>query len=240
MCFSVNVNIVKEELEKRYRATLIDRDKYTPSYYYHAFSYPEMPVISSANPEVIGIFKWGLIPSGTRNIEEANEIRKKTFNARAESIDQKITFSESFKSKRCIVPVKGFFEWQHRGNKKIPWYISHYQDDILSLAGLCDRWQDGSGIVIDTFTIITTVANDLLAKIHNSAERMPAILDRSAEIQWLDASTPVKKLNGLLDPVSSGMMKAHTIGPLINRKDADKNNPAVIQHYDYPVQNLLF
>ena len=68
MCFSVNVNLVKEELENRYGATLIDPDKYRPSYYYHAFSLPEIPVVCSGNAaDKIKLLKWGLIPSWTKN-----------------------------------------------------------------------------------------------------------------------------------------------------------------------------
>ena len=106
----------------------------------------------------------------------------KTFNARSESIDKKPSFSSSFRSKRCIIPVKGFFEWQHVGNEKIPWYIYHSENEILSIAGLYDEWiENNTGEVFSTFSIITTDANDLMAEIHNSAKRMPAILDKSSE-----------------------------------------------------------
>ncbi len=186
MCFTVNVNLIKEELENRYGATLIDPEKYRPSYYYHAFSLPDLPVICSETPGYLRLLKWGLIPSWTKTDEDANEIRYKTFNARAETIHTKRSFSSAVKSKRCIIPVKGFFEWQHSGNEKIPWYIYHYQDDVFSLAGLYDEWRsDTTGDTLSTFTIITTEANDLMAKIHNSAKRMPAILDYKAEKLWI-------------------------------------------------------
>ena len=119
MCFSVNVNLIKEELENRYDATLIDHDRYRPSYYYHAFSLPEIPAVCSGMSDRIRLLKWGLIPSWTRSIDDANSIRYKTFNARSESIATKPSFSSSFRSKRCIIPVKGFFEWQHIGKEKI-------------------------------------------------------------------------------------------------------------------------
>jgi putative SOS response-associated peptidase YedK len=118
MCFSVNVNLVKEELENRYGATFLDPDKYSPSYYYHAFGLPELPAICSDNKDQIKLLRWGLIPHWVRSREAADEIRYKTFNARAETISSKPSFSASFASKRCIIPVKGFFEWQHRGEKK--------------------------------------------------------------------------------------------------------------------------
>ncbi len=60
MCFTVNVNLVKEELENRYGATLIDPDNYRPSYYYHAFGLPEIPAICSPDRHKIRLVKWGL------------------------------------------------------------------------------------------------------------------------------------------------------------------------------------
>jgi putative SOS response-associated peptidase YedK len=140
MCFSVNVNLVKEELEERYGINFPDKYRYEPSYYYHAFGLPEVPAICSSDPGTVRLLKWGLIPSWIRTPQEADEIRLKTFNARSESIDSKPSFSSSFKSKRCIIPVKGFYEWQHVGTKKIPWYIYCLNDEIFSIAGLYSEW----------------------------------------------------------------------------------------------------
>lgn len=234
MCFSVNVNLIKEELENRYGATLIDPDKYRPSYYYHAFVLPEMPVICSDNASEIRLMTWGLIPSGTRTAREAEEIRMKTFNARAEGLGKKASFLASFRSKRCIVPVKGFYEWQHRGKEKVPWYIYHADNEIFSLAGLFDQWTSTmTGEIFNTFTVITTDANDMLAEIHNSTKRMPAILERSSERSWLDLSLPPEKLPENLRPYPGEFLRAHTIGPLVNKKDADRNTPEVIRHWQY-------
>lgn len=241
MCFSVNVNLIKEELENRYEATLIDYDKYRPSYYYHAFAIPEMPVICSADPSKLEIHKWGLIPSVTKGQNEANNIRVKTFNARAESLDQKKTFSSAFQKKRCIVPVMGFYEWQHLGREKIPWYIYYEGNQIMSLAGLYDQWHDtNTGEILKTFTIITTNANELMAEIHNSAKRMPAILNRSNEEKWIDPSTSSEELRKILNPVPSEVLRAHTISHLVNDRNADRNTPEVIMPYKYHTQNLLF
>jgi putative SOS response-associated peptidase YedK len=241
MCFTVNVNLVREELENRYGATLIDPDKYRPSYYYHAFGLPEMPVICSGSPTHINLLKWGLIPSWTRTIDDANIIRFKTFNARAESVDSKPSFSSSFKTRRCIVPVRGFFEWQHAGKEKIPYYISHTGNEIISFAGLYDEWTENStGEVFNTFTIITTAANDMMAEIHNSGRRMPAILDKKSESLWIDLSlSPADALN-LLKPSPSEILIAHTVGPLVNDRSANRNTPEVIRPYDYNKGNLLF
>lgn len=241
MCFTVNVNLIKEELENRYGATLIDPDNYRPSYYYHAFGLPEIPAICSAEPDKIRLLQWGLIPSWTRNLDDANAIRYKTFNARAENIDKKPSFSSSVRSKRCIIPVKGFFEWQHAGKEKIPWYIFHHFNDILSIAGLFDEWTESrTGEKFSTFSIVTTDANELMAEIHNSAKRMPAILNKVSEKLWTDNSATLDDVLSLLKPCPNEILKAHTISPLINDRAADRNTPEVIRPYTYHTGQTLF
>jgi putative SOS response-associated peptidase YedK len=241
MCFTVNVNLIKEELENRYGATLIDPDKYRPSYYYHAFGLPSLPAVCSNNASRIKLLKWGLIPSWTKGIEQANIIRYKTFNARSESIGTKPSFSSAFSSKRCIIPVKGFFEWQHVGSEKIPWYIYQSENEILSIAGIYDDWvEDNTGEVFSTFSIVTTEANDLMAQIHNSGKRMPVILNNSSEVIWLDLSVQKKDALDILSPCPSGNLKAHTISPLVNSRTSERNTPELIQPYNYSTGNLLF
>lgn len=241
MCFTVNVNLVKEELENRYGATLIDPDNYRPSYYYHAFALPKMPVICSGDTSSIRMMTWGLIPSSTKNSDQAETVRFKTFNARAETLDTLPSFSSAFRTKRCLVPIKGFYEWQHNGKEKIPWYVYHAENEIISLAGIFDDWvENNTGEVFSTFSIVTTDANELMAFIHNSGKRMPVILDSYAEKQWTDQSLSHNDALSLLTPCPSKILKAHTISKLINSKTAEKNTPEVIKPYSYAQDNLLF
>jgi len=230
MCFTVNVNLVKDELESRYGVGFPDHDRFQPSYYYHAFSLPEIPAICSESPGMIRLLRWGLIPYWVRDAEAANEIRYKTFNARAESVDTKPSFSRLFRSKRCIIPVAGFFEWQHLGGKKIPWYIYSADNDIMSLAGIYDNWVESTtGELFTTFSVITTDANDLMAEIHNSKKRMPVILDRESEKKWIDLYIQAQDVRPLLIPCPSELLKAHIISNLVNNKNAERNTPEVIR-----------
>ena len=241
MCFTVNVNLVKEELENRYGATLIDPDNYRPSYYYHAFGLPRLPAICSTEPDKIKLLQWGLIPSWTRSLEDAGEIRYKTFNARSESIEKKPSFSSAVRSKRCIIPVKGFFEWQHTATGKIPWYIYHTDNEILSVAGVFDDWiENKTGERFTTFSIVTSDANELMSEIHNSKKRMPVILDRAAETIWTKQSASISDVLQLLGPCPPEILKAHAVSPLINDRMADRNTPDVIKPYNYNPGNLLF
>jgi putative SOS response-associated peptidase YedK len=241
MCFSVNVNLIKEELEDRYGVSFPDKYRYEPSYYYHAFGLPEIPAVCSDNPGVVRLLKWGLIPSWVKTSEEADVIKRKTFNARAESIDIKPSFSLSFKSKRCLIPVKGFFEWQHLGADKIPWYIYGADNEILTFAGLFNEWiHPENGMTEWTFSVITTEANDLMAEIHNTKKRMPVILGRSDEKKWLNVTISSSEALKILKPCPSDRLKAHTISPLINNRKANKNTPEIIEPFNYRSGNLLF
>ena len=240
MCFTVNVNIVREELEERYGAELIDHDKYRPSYYYHAYSLPNLPVVCSDEPARIRLFRWGLIPSWVGDDNEAKEIMMKTFNARSETVSSKPAFRESFSSRRCLVPVRGFFEWQHAGGRKIPWYITLRDEEIFSLAGIWDSWTMQGGMTLETFSVVTTRANELMEEIHNTKKRMPVILPSSAEKIWLREAVSADALTALMEPVASEMLGAHTISPLITNVRADRNRAELIMPYNYPVQGTLF
>ncbi|HVN58036.1 MAG TPA: SOS response-associated peptidase [Bacteroidales bacterium] len=241
MCFTVNVNLIKEELENRYGATFLDPDKYRPSYYYHAYAMPDLPVICEGNSKKISVMKWGLIPYWTKSRQEADEIRLKTLNARAESAESKPSFSPSFSSKRCLVPVSGFFEWQHHKSEKIPWYIFRSDEDIMSLGGLWAEWTDRStGEILNTFSVITTTANRLMSEIHNSRKRMPVIIEKDNEQAWLSPQTSTDDLRCLLEPYPDSVLRAHTISNLINDRTADRNSPEIIRPFARPAENLLF
>lgn len=241
MCFSVSVNLVKEEIEQRFGVDFPSKYRYEPSYYYHAFSMPVIPAILSGKPGEVTMAKWGLIPAWVKSKADADEIRTKTFNARSESVDEKPSFSTSFRETRCIIPVSGFFEWQHDGKNKIPWYIYNSEGGIMCLAGLYSDWiVPETGEIITTFSIVTTEANELMARIHNSGKRMPVILNINDEKKWLNAVADEADLKVLMKPFPQELMKAHTIGSLINDKRADKNTPDLLKPYEYHTPGLLF
>jgi len=241
MCFTVNVNIIKEELEKRYGSQLIDHEEYTPSYYYHAFAYPDLPVVylNQSGEREIRPLKWGLIPEWVSLSEEAERVRSMTHNARSETINEKPSFADSFENRRCLVPVAGFFEWQHLASGKRPWYIYCPNYPVVSLAGIFDRWYDpDSNTDILSFSIITTRANHLMSKIHNSKKRMPVLIPPESEIRWL--TDRITNLKELMEPVPEDMLKAHMVSPVLGKTQTNKNRPEIILPYNYPEEQTLF
>lgn len=235
MCFTINVNIVREEMERRFGATFDEPSRYEPNYYMNAFTHPEVAVITSQSPEKIQLYKWGLIPYWVKDRQQANDIRNKTFNAKAETVHEKPSFRKPIKSDRCLIPATGFFEWQTRKEGKIPHYIYLKKGDPFGFAGICDHWVDrDTGEIENTFSIITTRANPLLEVIHNSKKRMPVILVQKNEDEWLNPGIPLDQVLSLLAPFPDSELGAHTISKMITTRGVDKNVPELIEPYQYP------
>ena len=189
-------------------------------YRVNAFTFPDYPIIT-ADREVQS-FKWGLIPIWVKDKKQADEIKRMTLNARADTIFQKPSFREPIMKKRCIVPSTGYFEWRHEGNKKIPYYIYVKDEPIFSMAGVYDLWLDKStGEVISTFSIITTEANTLTDYIHNTKHRMPAILSTEDEERWLEPKLTKTDIERLLLPFPAERMDAYVINNDFLKKKAD-------------------
>lgn len=211
MCYTIKIDLTREELEKRFGAAFREQKPFHSGSRIQAFSLPVLPVICSENPLDIRLLYWGLIPFWVKDARAAAEIRTKTFNAKAETLHEKPSFRNSLHRKRCLVPVNGFYEWQSKDKRKIPFYISLVHQPVMSLAGLYDHWKNPeTGEVLDSFTIITTRANQMMEEIHNLKKRMPVILSPEAEQSWLLPDTdPVKE--GIFEPFPQEMMQAENL-----------------------------
>ena len=189
-------------------------------YRVNAFTFPDYPIIT-ADPEVQS-FKWGLIPFWVKDKKQADEIKRMTLNARADTIFQKPSFREPIMKKRCIVPSTGYFEWRHEGNKKIPYYIYVKDEPIFSMAGVYDLWLDKvTDEVVNTFSIIPTDAHSLTDYIHNTKHRMPAILSIEDEESWLAPKLAKTDIERLLRPFPPERMDAYVINNDFLKKSAD-------------------
>ena len=125
-------------------------------------------------------FRWGLIPSWSKDSSIANKL----INARAETVDQKPSFKDAFKKRRCLIVADGFYEWKREGNKKMPLYYYLKSGRPFGFAGLYETWISPDKKEINTCVIITTAANELIAPVH---DRMPVILSNDQEKVWLDS-----------------------------------------------------
>ena len=137
-------------------------------------------------------------------------------------------------TKRCLVLVDGFYEWREVDRRKYPYYISLVDNSALALAGIWDRWlNETTGEMRNTFSIITTRANPLLERIHNTRKRMPVMLKQADEKKWLREDLDGPEMDSMLTPYDDREMQAHTVSKLVSTKRIDKNTPEVMKEFRY-------
>ncbi len=241
MCFTIEVHLSRKAIEKRFSVDASALHDFDYRYFYRAFSNPLIPVITQKDSSRVQLMQWGLIPAWAGEFEKAHQIRKGTYNARSETLHEKPSFREPLRSGRCLVISHGFFEWQLVNGVKVPWYIRLKNSTPFAFAGLHDSWQDpDNGELFHTFSIITTLANPLMEKIHNTKKRMPVILNPANEHEWISGELSLYKAKKLLNPLDEGELHAHTVSPLLSKADAQPADPIIIKPYEYPVPGLLF
>ncbi|MFN8493881.1 MAG: SOS response-associated peptidase [Caldilineaceae bacterium] len=157
---------------------------------------------------------WGLIPSWAKD----PGISASLINARSETVTEKPAFRAAFKRRRCLVPASGFFEWQRQEKRKQPYYITLRDDAPFAIAGLWETWHSPDGSELQTFTLLTTEANELMEPLHN---RMPVIVAPEDYATWLgsgkdDPPQYLDQLRHLLRPYSADAMKAIPVSTFVN------------------------
>jgi len=212
-----------------------------PVYHVSGFNHPSVPVMID-HTKTIHLFTWGLIPFWVKSPKEAVEISNHTINARAETMFEKPAFRESARNRRCLILVDGFFEHHHKNKKTFPYHIRLKDGSPMTFAGLWDEWKDEtSGIVRRTYTVVTTQANPLLARIHNNPKleagpRMPLILPKELEHEWIkpvNEKADLELIEALSQPYDEEKLEAFTVRRL-RGKEAIGNSPDAVQPFRYP------
>jgi putative SOS response-associated peptidase YedK len=153
------------------------------------------------------LLRWGLIPFWAKD----EKIAYKTINARAETVASAPAFRAAYRRRRCIVPATGFYEWKRLQRGKQPYRIRPADAPLFGFAGLWESWRAPTGEAIETYTILTTDANELMRELHN---RMPVILAPADYGAWLDADHP--DAQALLKPCPPERMTAYPVSARVN------------------------
>ncbi len=160
----------------------------------------------------LSAMRWGLVPAWAKDLG----IGARMINARAETLAEKPAFRQALRSRRCLIPADGFYEWQPQpGSGKRPCYMAAADGGPLTFAGLWERWDRAAdGVPVFSCTIVTVAANDLLRPVH---DRMPAILDDEAQQAWLgDAGTTVDAVLARLQPAPPERLQVTWISTFVN------------------------
>ncbi|QIK55259.1 SOS response-associated peptidase [Dysgonomonas sp. HDW5B] len=222
------IEIVKEIIEEQSRI--------------NAFSNPAYPIITS--DDEIQALNWGLIPFWVKPKEDTEKdrdeaekdafsIRKGTYNARSETIFERPSFRTPILSRRCLIPSTGYFEYHHNNDKtKTPYLIYLPDEEVFSMAGVYDSWiSPKTGKVYNTFSMITTQANELTYEIHNGGKnphRMPVIINKQDEEKWLDPKLNKLDIQSMLKPFEASLMDAYAVDRNLFL-NGNPHNPSIME-----------
>jgi len=180
----------------------------------------------------LSLLRWGLIPSWATD----RSVGARMINARSETAATRPAFRDALKSRRCLLPADGFYEWQRAGRVKQPYCFELNDGALFAFAGVWDRWKDDGGRMIETCSILTTTPNAVTSAIH---DRMPVILDPDGYDLWLDPGMrDLSVVSEMLKPYDARGMRCYPISTRINQvgnDDEECSRPAELAQIQSPL-----
>jgi putative SOS response-associated peptidase YedK len=214
MCGRYRLSRRKQIIEEHFDAVSGDED-WSPRY--NVAPTQPVPIIRQHSKEPrreLSLVRWGLIPWWAKDTSGSAMM----INARSETAATKPAFRDALKSKRCIVPADGFYEWVRLGQKtrtgKQPFCFEVNDGELFAFAGIWDRWKSPNGTWIESCSILTTTANAVTSPVH---DRMPAILDPEHYDVWFDPGMRNGKAAAdLVRPFDANRMRCYPVSARVN------------------------
>ena len=242
MCYNTRVSRKKKALEAHYRIKALvgemGEDEELVYNQANGFAHPHMWIIPQEKPKNMIPVMWGLIPHYKLGAN-AKEYYKETvrygsgLNAKSEKLFDSNNYKNSALTRRCIIPVDGFFE-PHRIEKgkpySIPFYFHRKDNAPINLAGIYAVTPDK----LVTFTILTKAATPLFAKIHNKKFRRPVLLQDDDIDVWLDPSLSEREVQNVIDDdMADADLNAYPISKDLYKRGGEGDREDIIEKVDY-------
>ncbi|TDQ12183.1 SOS response-associated peptidase [Pedobacter metabolipauper] len=191
-------------------------------------------VITADEPDIAQKMHFGLVPYWSAD----TKLNFSTLNARSEGAGMKKTYAPLLvHHKTCLVLADGFYEWDKKSGESIPYRFTLKDREVFAFAGLWSEWKSKfNDDVYRSFTIMTTVANETVGKVHDPKFRMPVILDRSSEKLWLNRHFSVPALLSLCQPYPDDLMNVYQVSKDVNTA-AVKSIPNNKQEFILPLNS---
>lgn len=189
-----------------------------PDFYkahYNASPTHILPVITSSTPNGLSSFYWGTAPAWAKN----RSVSEKIINLHSEDFKEKVSLKKAMRKQRCLVPADGFYGWKKVGKRtSIPYRFVMKSQRLFSFPALWEEFEDTDGVQIQTFAIITCVADGTVNPVQ---ERMPVILTRASEKVWLDKDSTEESLLQVISTADTKELNFYPVSPRISQQDVD-------------------
>ncbi len=170
--------------------------------------------LNEAKRPQVSMLRWGLIPFWAKDMAIGNRL----INARAETVAEKPAYRAAYRHRRCLIPVDGFYEWSKQGDRKQPYYIHATDGAPFCFAGLWESWSPRDGDSLETFTILTRSPNAKIADIH---KRMPVIVPRDEQLDWLEGARGVGEQASSVSATPDDVLTFRAISTRVNNPRND-------------------
>jgi putative SOS response-associated peptidase YedK len=202
--------IIAEQFGLLESPDLVARFNIAPTQAVPAVRQAATATVAGQPPRELVMLRWGLVPAWAKD----PSIGGRMINARAESAAEKPAFRAALRGRRCLIVADGFFEWSGTGRRKQAWLFQRRDGRPFGFAGLWDRWEPSGQPPLETCTILTTEANDLVRPVH---DRMPVIIVPEGYARWLEpVERTAEELAELLRPAARELLEAVPVSPHVN------------------------
>ncbi|MEX0995821.1 MAG: SOS response-associated peptidase family protein [Flavobacteriaceae bacterium] len=238
MCFHTSQTKKTTTLENRFKVTLHKESLRlvfdNPAYHLNGFAHPDMLIILQEEPSVLVPGKWGIVPQNKKRDQLESYYKEAVkfgggLNAQSEKLFNHFLYKQSATTRRCIIPVTGFYEPHDHKGKKYPFYISRKNEDSIGLAGIYTLIEG-----IPTFSILTKKASPLFEKIHNQKKRQPILLQQTHEQQWLSDNLSENEITAIINNTyPEEELNPYTVSKILFSPKINSNTPDIINRVTY-------
>ncbi|HEY1062906.1 MAG TPA: SOS response-associated peptidase [Daejeonella sp.] len=241
MCYNSEQKQTVQQMERSFRRSVREPEKYREQYHSNGFSHKDFAVIANINgDDAIHLLSWGIVPFWVKTLADAKKLSNNTLNARSETIFDLPSFKTSISTKRCVIPLTAFFESRDFNGVKYPYRIYPRNSDYFLVGGIYSSWKDKeTNETLKTFSIITTPPNDMMSQIHNLKQRMPLILKPGDIDTWIDPTLPKQNIIDLMQPYPDEEMAAYTVSKDVNSSKINSDRPDISNRIDYDGVNCF-
>ncbi|WP_163517950.1 SOS response-associated peptidase [Gelidibacter japonicus] len=245
MCFHISTYKEPEYWEKNFRVKISDPNLKPvfskPNYHLNGFSHPNMLIIPQEKSDVLAPGVWGIVPSNKTKNEIKDYYKEAVkygsgLNAQSEKVFQHFIYRDSIMTKRCVIPINGFYEPHEHNKKKYPFYITVKNEHPFALAGIYS--------VIDsiaTFTILTKAASPLFAKVHNTKKRQVIMMDEEQSHNWLSNDLNTDDIKDLIQSdYPAPKLEAYSVRKDLFKRNVNSNVDTITDRVDYPELSVLY